>query len=597
MFKNRIKIWLFSSIFLLSRFGNSFLFASDNISSATSSSQKCWPNAPICLQTPSSLNLYLEFQQKAIDLMSADPFKTTTAQINDGEGGLFTNKVLKLSSPTANTNLPLITDLAKELETAITNMLIWNATTSALFLLSTLNTQTDGLMSFLILFQERPLVRDRAKLQNIDRDISETIYILGQKWKIWKTIENSEKLQSLISRYQSLGLLDKNYNLPSSISYLDTLLELQSLNISIKTFLSSSSTYKLTNSTGNIRFDEKWIKTLKTDYKCARFNGINLAVPKCGSSANALLANLKTLTSNTKRTGASAQYTITSAINRLNESLKGFKHFRSNKQKSLTADELALLRSVYGLDTTKLTDEELSSLSPISITQRTKNQWQEAKKQTQEEANNIWSLISKSIKHFKETFQQAKREQKEKEWWQSEENRFNESQQRRQKEKKIHDSIFANLPELNDKNPEKFEEWLKKLKELHDKETDSTKQRVIWKLISEMENELQKRQEDKAFNWLLNESIAFQTKNEYNISLHEELYKDFKLLISAENSIKDETTLANTTLSTNQFAHLSFQIQQIATLIWDKNSWTRKSLKNICSYQCSNHPSSTCYIP
>ena len=56
--------------------------------------------------------------------MSADPFKTTTAQINDGEGGLFTNKVLKLSSPSTNTNLPLITDLAKELETAITNMLI-----------------------------------------------------------------------------------------------------------------------------------------------------------------------------------------------------------------------------------------------------------------------------------------------------------------------------------------------------------------------------------------------------------------------------------------------------------------------------------------
>ncbi|MBB1543535.1 MAG: hypothetical protein HG456_002115 [candidate division SR1 bacterium] len=519
MFKNRIKIGLFSSIFLLSRFGNSFLFASDNISSTTSSSPKCGPNAPICLQTPSSLNLYLEFQQKAIDLMSADPFKTTTAQINDGEGGLFTNKVLKLSSPTANTSLPLITDLAKELETAITNMLIGNATTSALFLLSTLNTQTDGLMSFLILFQERPLVRDRAKLQNIDRDISETIYILGQKGKIGKTIENSEKLQSLISRYQSLGLLDKNYNLPSSISYLDTLLELQSLNISIKTFLSSSSTYKLTNSTGNIRFDEKWVKTLKTDYKCARFNGINLAVPKCGSSANALLTNLKTLTSNTKRTGASTQHTITSAINRLNESLKGFKHFRSNKQKSLTADELALLRSVYGLDTTKLTDEELSSLSPISITQRTKNQRQEAKKQTQEEANNIGSLISETIKHFKETFQQAKKEQKEKE--------------------------------------------------------------------SELET----------LSGLLLQATELQTKNEHNISLHEELYKDFKLLISAENSIKDETTLANTTLSTNQFAHLSFQIQEIATLIGDKNSGTRKSLKNICSYQCSNHPSSTCYIP
>ena len=60
-------------------------------------------------------------------------------------------------------------------------MIIGTATTSALFFLSALNTESDGLMSFLILFQERPLVRDRSKLQNIDRSISETIYTLGQK--------------------------------------------------------------------------------------------------------------------------------------------------------------------------------------------------------------------------------------------------------------------------------------------------------------------------------------------------------------------------------------------------------------------------------
>lgn len=56
--------------------------------------------------------------------MAEDPFKTTTEQIQEGESGLFTNKVLKLSSPDATTNIPLLTDLVKEIETAVTNMLI-----------------------------------------------------------------------------------------------------------------------------------------------------------------------------------------------------------------------------------------------------------------------------------------------------------------------------------------------------------------------------------------------------------------------------------------------------------------------------------------
>ena len=596
MLLKKTKIWLITLIFLLSQIGSPFLFAS---SSQTRNSQapKCWPNAPICLQTPNSLNLYLEFQQKAIALLASDPFKTTTEQIQTWEWGIFTNKVLKLSSPDANTNIPILTDLLKELETAVTNMIIGTATTSALFLLSALNTESDGLMSFLILFQERPLVRDRSKLQDIDRSISETIYTLGQKWKIWKTIENTSQLQAIITQYQNQGLLSKAENIPSQFSYLELLLELQSLNVEIKSFLSSSSTYQLTDNENILKFDTKRVQNLKSDYHCARFNAINLAAPKCWGSANALLANLKTLTSNTKKTGASSLHTITSALERLNESLKGFKHFRSKKNKSLTNDELELLRSVYGLDTTKLTDEQLSSFSPFSISQKSKNQRQEAKKQIPKEIKNIWSFISETIKQFKESFQQAKKEQQEKEWWQSGESLSTGLRQRRQEEKKIRDSIFADLPELNDKDPETFEKWLRKLKELHTQETDWIKKIVIRELISKMENELQKKQESKAFNWLLNESIAFQIKNEHHISLHEHLYKDFKILVDAENKVKTETELTNSTLNTYQFAHLSYQIQKIADLIWNNNTWIRKSIKNICSYQCSNKPSSTCYIP
>ena len=540
MLLKKTKIWLITLIFLLSQIGSPFLFAS---SSQTRNSQapKCWPNAPICLQTPNSLNLYLEFQQKAIALLASDPFKTTTEQIQSWEWGIFTNKVLKLSSPDANTNIPILTDLLKELETAVTNMIIGTATTSALFLLSALNTESDGLMSFLILFQERPLVRDRSKLQDIDRSISETIYTLGQKWKIWKTIENTSQLQAIITQYQNQGLLSKAENIPSQFSYLELLLELQSLNVEIKSFLSSSSTYQLTDNENILKFDMKRVQNLKSDYHCARFNAINLAAPKCWGSANALLANLKTLTSNTKKTGASSLHTITSALERLNESLKGFKHFRSKKNKSLTNDELELLRSVYGLDTTKLTDEQLSSFSPFSISQKSKNQWDQAKKDAQTELKKIWQFRSNSIKSYKDSIKKAK------------------------EEKKAKEAEHARQQEAIKKRNEKIQE--------------------------------EEKADNKALSELKQQALELQIKNEYHISLHEHLYKDFKILVDAENKVKTETELTNPTLNTYQFAHLSYQIQKIADLIWNNNAWIRKSLKNVCSYQCSNKPSSTCYIP
>lgn len=540
MLLKKTKIWLTTLIFLLSQIGSPFLFAS---SSQTHNSQapKCWPNAPICLQSPNSLNLYLEFQQKAIALLASDPFKTTTEQIQTWEWGIFTNKVLKLSSPDANTNIPILTDLLKELETAVTNMIIGTATTSALFLLSALNTESDGLMSFLILFQERPLVRDRSKLQDIDRSISETIYTLGQKWKIWKTIKNTSQLQAIITQYQNQGLLSKAENIPSQFSYLELLLELQSLNVEIKSFLSSSSTYQLTDNENILKFDTKRVQNLKSDYHCARFNAINLAAPKCWGSANALLANLKTLTSNTKKTGASSLHTITSALERLNESLKGFKHFRSKKNKSLTNDELELLRSVYGLDTTKLTDEQLSSFSPFSISQRSKNQWDQAKKDAQTELKKIWQFRSDSIKSYKDSIKKAKEEKKA-------------------------------------------------------KEAEHTRQQEAIKKRNEKIQEEEKA-DNKTLSELKKQALELQIKNEHHISLHEHLYKDFKILVDAENKVKTETELTNSTLNTYQFAHLSYQIQKIADLIWNNNTWIRKSIKNICSYQCSNKPSSTCYIP
>lgn len=203
--------------------------------------------------------------------MTSDPFQTTTEQIEIGEGGLFTNKLLKLQSPEQSTNLPILTDIARELETSFTNMIAGSTTSSALFILSTLSTLSDNLMGFTILFQERPIVRDRSKLLDIDRKISEATYVLGQKAKITKKIKNAALFNKIVSEYQTLGLLEKGFSLAEQISYFEVLYNLQALNTQMKIFLSSNNTYELEKPNSTIRLSQDWIFQLKEEYRCARF--------------------------------------------------------------------------------------------------------------------------------------------------------------------------------------------------------------------------------------------------------------------------------------------------------------------------------------
>lgn len=509
--KTKIKIWLFSLVFLFFQLGWPLLvYASGQNNSKTPSpqSQKCGTNAPVCLQTPASLVSYLEFQSKAIALMQADPFETTTEQITQTEWGLLTNKVLNIAS-TWTSFSPLGTDLLRELELAASNLLIGTATSTALFVVSASKLGIEGIMSFLILFQERPIVRDRAKLLDIERNISETIYILGQKGKIWRTIKDSFPLQALIREYQELGILSADTQIDTEVSYLTVLKELNILNLQVKAFLSTNSTGQFKSINSKLKINPERISQLKNDYRCARWTlGFS-----CSDDVKSFRTNLNILLSNTKNTGSSALHKINSSLLRLKMALQGLSNFRSKKVQSLTSEELELLRSVYWLDTTSLTDEQLSSRSPLNLSNRSKAQWQQAKK----DANTFISNFDEERNQFTDQFSE-------------------------------------------EQNTTRSARW--------------TKQAL---------NQIQ----EETKNLILNHK---------NQTLHEQINANLAILIAAEQQIKSETELNNNILTTNQFGILSYQIQQIAKEIWDKQSGIRKNLSDICNYQCSNHPSSTCYI-
>lgn len=53
-----------------------------------------------------------------------------------------------------------------------------NITTAFLFDISAISTLGDGIMGFMILLDDRPIVRDWKKLLDIDRDLSNKAYDL-----------------------------------------------------------------------------------------------------------------------------------------------------------------------------------------------------------------------------------------------------------------------------------------------------------------------------------------------------------------------------------------------------------------------------------
>lgn len=147
-----------------------------------------------------------------------------------------------------------------------------NITAILLFELTAITTASDGILSFTILFEERPIVRDRAKILDIERAISNTTYHLGKTSKIAQKIANTDKINQILKVYQEKKLLTENSNFGEEISYPDLLAELTQLNIQLKVFLAYNTTSQMESKNGTyLYFHPERIAQIKQDYECARF--------------------------------------------------------------------------------------------------------------------------------------------------------------------------------------------------------------------------------------------------------------------------------------------------------------------------------------
>ena len=398
MNKNRKKIRFFLlGLFL---FGGLFSYASAQNVSSSPQQPKCDAHPPVCQTTPWSFNLYLDFQREMLFLLAKNPFEIQTELVANPEGWLFTNKLLKLNSLESFDDSFLGRTL-KIADEALGNVASSTLTSIYLFQLSAISTLIDNSVWFLILASDRPIVRDWMKLLDIERQIIQTAYTIGQAWDIAKTIKDSKLLNEIIDRYEAKGLLKAGSQVPDSVAYMDVFAGLYSINVAQRYFLFAWDTSQLRNGIQKgdfqLTFNEEWIEQLKSDYQCARWKfGY-----RCNKNAKTFWFNIQTLTKNTKKSAESAAYLIKDAVKRFRNAIWSplFPQFKKGPIAShLTGEELVLLRNVYGANTSDLYIQ--NTLPLLWLPQSTKQSWKTIKNQVITAGSDVWNTTKKTYNAF-----------------------------------------------------------------------------------------------------------------------------------------------------------------------------------------------------
>lgn len=531
MKKKLIKTILFILIFSIIL--NSRLLASNQ---NTTQIEKCWESPSVCLATPDSLNLYLDFQKELSSLLKSNPFETVTESISTPEWWLFTNKLLHLSNPNLLTE-NIATKALNAAGTAAERLIVANITTLFLFQMSAVSTISDGLLGFTILLDERPIVRDWKKLLDIDWDLSTRAYDLGQWGNITKTIKDSWKIQKILDRYQDKGLFLPSSQFPQSIKYTDLFLELMKINASIKQFLALRTTTQLDSDSAffYLKLNPERISKLQEDYQCLD--------PKywmrCNQSLKNFTASIKNILGNSKKTWISVMEKFETALNRLQKSISGFKNLNSKKWEKLTSYEKELLRGL-GIHT------DQKGFNPIGLSEKMKQQRKQAKD---------WFVSTKteSIRIFNEIVDDTSK------FWNNAKKNFNEYKKKQEEQK-------AKTQKSKEEQAQ-LEEKLKK---------------------RQQELEEQKRIAEEQF--ITNSLKSFQERQ-----LGQTLKEGILTLIKKEKEIQEKMELSSPLALTNEFWKLAQDIKNIENTIGNKEGWLRKNLYNVCSYQCSNKPQLECY--
>lgn len=205
-----------------------------------------------------------------------------------------------------------------------------------------------------LLAQQYPVVREWRSLQNLDSRIFNTAYNLSTKVKLLDEISDISPVVEILSRYDDLFSFSDH---GGTLNYAEIFIALTELNSKVKRFfvnpLKKQANGTVLDGSLNLKFRSDFFSLLSAEYEDVFF----------GFSCDASIMNMgKILGGSFKDNMIGGWNNSLEIIKESNQKLKLLKFAVSKKArkkgtKRFTEEEKMLLRSLYGIDVERMTED------------------------------------------------------------------------------------------------------------------------------------------------------------------------------------------------------------------------------------------------
>ena len=283
-------------------------------------------------------------------------------------GSMFLNSLKSSINKTTQSAV----DIARAFEyaTAIVTKNVWTIAFSA-----------EWIGDMLVLFRQKPFMRDRNTLQEIDGSIDDLLWDVWMQGMLKKPVSASilAQVNEIALKYTGAEPIFAQFQINGNASYIDLILMLNDLNRLMKNFFTVESVliYQknvrlferniLEWDTLIVSFNHEYLTKLSESYLCVKWSKW---LKNCGNSFSSFASDVRHIWTDVKLEFESAWKQIKESSKKLAEAWKNMGKVMKNKYVNggdlwLTDDQVELLSSVYGINVSKLTKQQGLSLATI----------------------------------------------------------------------------------------------------------------------------------------------------------------------------------------------------------------------------------------
>lgn len=365
------------SIFFIEAIFSNIVFA-QTTTTTTEEDSKC----VVCGMPSLEFQTYINFQVNVLQILQ-NAIKDVEESANKRKVWLFSAGILSIPSRLWESWKSMFKKSTKDLTDSARAVKIWS------IMLGTIATEIvtkDSLWWLLILTRNAPFVRDWKTLEELDMSMHDIMWDFWMKW-LWDEKLSDDMRSNLLKLQQKYvansgneKALFEQFNFVWDVRYKDVVNMSLKLNSVMKSFISTRSKVfgfelfesdlfrfnkEMSNNNIRVKFNNQLMSDMFYNYKCAEgLNSCNDTWDNFKKNMN-IIPLIKEWFTESKTIITKANEKFSNAFASIKTDVKNVFDDKSSKELDLTEKQVTLLRTVYGINTSKLTKQQWIWLSTL----------------------------------------------------------------------------------------------------------------------------------------------------------------------------------------------------------------------------------------